>query len=68
MLKEAKAMCASNCTDRARERWLFRKKHPQYQPPKFEPKHDKAPGSKELVLGEWREVDEKAPASPSGGG
>lgn len=49
----------ADCTSKAREAWLLRMRNPDYQPPRVERKV-KAPGSKELVLGEWVEVREAA--------
>jgi hypothetical protein len=75
------ARASADITSRAREAWLLRMRHPDYEPPrvtKEQPK--KAPGSKKLVLGEWVTVnadDEDAappgrkgprPVGPRGGG
>jgi hypothetical protein len=50
------ARTSANITDRARERWLLRKRDSNIELPKYEPKREKKPGSLELILGKWVEV------------
>lgn len=52
------ARTSANCTSEARERWLLRKRHPDYQPPRYEQLIEKQPGSKTLRLGQWVEEGE----------
>jgi hypothetical protein len=45
----------ANSTSEAKARWLSRMKDPDYVPAVYEPKREKEPGSKSLILGRWIE-------------